>query len=395
MSTAPATRSRFSPRSLPHVGPSLVVAVLSVALMATWLRRSGLGLSTFVIAGELRADAAAVPDELLLYPDTVGYDGRFFYRLALDPFTDQSTDFGIVLDHPAYRQRRILYPLLAHILHVSTNVSVLVWLPVINLIAVVVMTALVAHVCLRFGRSPWWAVLVGLSPPMYIGLTRDMAEPLALTLAVAGTVGVLHRRWAWAAALFALAALTRETTLVFPAGVGLWLLFQAFRSRRSEMWLAAGLMVVPLAALLLWEVWLRQNWGGTPIAADVGRQLAMPWLEVLKGLYTPSTEIILQADDRLQWLWRIERFTLVGLFVATAFLLPRSRLHPGLKLSWVLAVVLAGAPAFGWAWDAQFIRSAAEAIILMQLLLIATPGVRSRIALEVTGLLGLMVMASS
>jgi hypothetical protein len=42
-----------------------------------------------------------------------GYDGQFFYRLALEPFSTAERVDGIAFDAPAYRQQRIGYPLLA------------------------------------------------------------------------------------------------------------------------------------------------------------------------------------------------------------------------------------------------------------------------------------------
>ena len=38
-----------------------------------------------------------------------GYDGQFFYRLALRPWTQTRTEFGITFDEPAYRQQRLVY----------------------------------------------------------------------------------------------------------------------------------------------------------------------------------------------------------------------------------------------------------------------------------------------
>jgi hypothetical protein len=367
---------------------------LASAFVALRLSRTELGLSTLVMAGELRVDVAELPGELIAWPDIVGYDGRFFYRLALDPFTDDPEAFGIPLDHPGYRQRRILYPLLAHILNGFTGTSVLVWLVLLNAFAIGLMTGFVAIICRYYGKSTWWSPVVGLSAPMYIGLTRDLSEPMALALAVGGALAVIRSRWWWAAVLFALAALTRETTLVVPAGVGIWAIWHWVRWKKSSLAPALA-MLIPLSAFIAWELWLRKNWGTSAIEADIGRQLGFPWLEVIQGLYQPETQTILQAEVLYQWLWRIERFMLVGLLIATALLLRKSHLHPGLKVSWLLAVLLAGAPSFGWAWDAQFIRAAAEAVILMQLVLLATPGTRARIVLEISALLTVLIVGSS
>lgn len=68
-----------------------------------------------MVAGDQFVQVAAAPAGLLVTHGP-GYDGQFFYRLALRPWTHQRTEFGITLDQPAYRQQRIVYPLLTFIL---------------------------------------------------------------------------------------------------------------------------------------------------------------------------------------------------------------------------------------------------------------------------------------
>ena len=67
--------------------------------------------TAFIVVGDQMVDEQDLSSELRVLEDSGGYDGQFFYRLALDPFTNERTDFGIRLDAPAYRQQRILYPL--------------------------------------------------------------------------------------------------------------------------------------------------------------------------------------------------------------------------------------------------------------------------------------------
>jgi hypothetical protein len=69
----------------------------------------------FITAGSLYYNPALAPVKLPVRT-RYGYDGQFYYRLALDPFTTKSVDYGITIDNPPYRQQRILYPVLAHVL---------------------------------------------------------------------------------------------------------------------------------------------------------------------------------------------------------------------------------------------------------------------------------------
>jgi hypothetical protein len=87
-------------------------------------RRRVVMLITFVFAvafsaGRLQAGdqfvrVAAAPAGLPVTHGP-GYDGQFFYRLSMRPWTQQRTEFGITLDEPAYRHQRIVYPLVSFV----------------------------------------------------------------------------------------------------------------------------------------------------------------------------------------------------------------------------------------------------------------------------------------
>jgi hypothetical protein len=95
----------------------LVIAVAVTALYAVYvlwrLRLMGKDPSFFVVAGPMATDPLNTLPNLHVFPPGTTYDGQFFYRLALEPWTSVQTGFGITLDMPAYRQQRILYPLIA------------------------------------------------------------------------------------------------------------------------------------------------------------------------------------------------------------------------------------------------------------------------------------------
>src|SRR4030095_8355569 len=93
--------------------PLLIATVLGALFTLGMLLRSGFDASTFVTAGDKYCDPALVPDNLSVLKNSSGYDGQFYYRLALDPFTSRRTDFGVTLDIPSFRHQRILYPFMA------------------------------------------------------------------------------------------------------------------------------------------------------------------------------------------------------------------------------------------------------------------------------------------
>jgi hypothetical protein len=152
-----------------------------------------------------------------------GYDGQFAYFIALDPAYAH-----FYMDVPAYRYERILYPMTARLLALGQPAFVPYTLILVNLLAAAGGTLALAAWLKRKGVSPWLALLFGLSPGICFALQRDLNEPLAYALAALGVYlfdfgG--RRRVLWAGLAFGLAALARETTLVFSLVYGLTLLF--------------------------------------------------------------------------------------------------------------------------------------------------------------------------
>jgi hypothetical protein len=123
----------------------------------------------------------------------------------------------------------------------------------------------------RKGMSPWFAVVYGLFPGLYIALSRDLSEALAYGLVALGVYlfdfGPRYRLLL-SAGVFALAGLTRETTVIFALGFAAAVLFQPgtapdWRDRVRANWeraLAfAGVAVAPLA---LYKVFPALAWSG-------------------------------------------------------------------------------------------------------------------------------------
>ena len=99
----------------------LITAVVLVVFIFGRLYQSRFDPSSFVVAGDRYSDPSRVPQSLTVLKDSAGFDGQFYYRLALNPFTSQPTEFGITLDAPPLRHQRILYPLLSSVLSLGNH----------------------------------------------------------------------------------------------------------------------------------------------------------------------------------------------------------------------------------------------------------------------------------
>lgn len=201
-----------------------------------------------------------------------GYDGQFFYYVALDP-----RGAPAYLDAPSYRYARALYPALTRAVSVGQPTLVPWALLLVNLVAVAAGTLALALLLRRRGASPVYACLFGFAPGLFEAVSRDLSEPLAYALVAGGLAA-----WWWdeeprplvAGVLFGLAALTRETTLLFPlalvvaALVGLGDVGAKRGERRIRS--AAVLGTLSLAPYLVLRLvllaWLGSD-GATPEAA--------------------------------------------------------------------------------------------------------------------------------
>jgi hypothetical protein len=256
---------------------TLVLLVYTIWLAAVFA--SGRDVRDFIHMGQRSAFASGAPP--IITPDPHyhyavkddGYDGQFAYYIALAP-----VDARLHLDRVNYRYTRILYPMLARVLSAAQAAVIPFMLIVINLLAIAAGTYVLALWLGRKGLSPLLALAYGLSPGLFICLHRDLEEPLAYALVVLGlylySFGARHRL-IWSSIAFALAALTRESTALFPIVLGVCLLFdrstRCLSLRDHVRWRPpAVFMTLALGPLLIYKafllMWLGTSTPGIPLA---------------------------------------------------------------------------------------------------------------------------------
>jgi len=186
---------------------------------------------------------------------TAGYDGQFAYQIALSP-----AHAAPYIDVPAYRYQRILYPLLARWLALG-NPALIPWsLIAVNLLAIGAGTYATARILSALGVSRWFALGYGLYGGQFLVLRTDLNEALAQALVQLAALAWLKKRWGWMTLLFALAALTKETTLIFAAAFGLYFLWK-------RNWRAAGMLALAGVPFAAWQVILWRWFGAFGIGS--------------------------------------------------------------------------------------------------------------------------------
>ncbi len=242
-----------------RIAPMLVcVAVFYTALVAVRLEQHDISWFVHLGSGFVTASDTSHVISRLRWDGPVGYDGQYYFGVAADPahahdYMDGKA--GLVYS-------RVLYPALAYVASFGSASALPYAMLAINLLAVGAGTLAVALWLRRRGLSPWLAALYGLYPGLIFTVFRDLTEPLAFALA-AWAVLLFHtqstRRLVAAAALFALAALTRETTLPFALAAAGCLAVadrrRGLRVRSWRLWRRAALFAsATCAPLLVWRV---------------------------------------------------------------------------------------------------------------------------------------------
>lgn len=252
--------ARWSARLPPWLdrplAPALVGLLLGCAVVAVQLSREG-GASAFVRAAP------------------AGYDGMFYYRLALDPFTDQRTDFGITFDRPAYRQQRIVYPLLAWILSLGDARRVPWALVLVDLAGLFAVGWIGGALARAAGRHALWGLLFPAYPGFAITLARDLTEIVASAFLLAALLWLRRGHAVRAAGALSLAVLARETTILLALAAGIAALVASPRRLRS--WVP---LLAPGLVLVAWQLVLLARWHETA-ASEGATSLAPPLVGIM------------------------------------------------------------------------------------------------------------------
>lgn len=211
-----------------------------------------------------------------------GYDGQFYYRLALDPMNLHLVAFGITLDAP-FRLQRIGYPVLAWVLASGHRAWIPTTLVIVNVAAIGALAWFGAVAARDGGRHCLWGLLLAGYFGFAFSVARDTAEPVAAAFMVGGLLAYRYRRFVPAALLLAAGCLTRETVLVAVVAIALSRLVTMLRCRRCPgrpdvAW------VVPATLFGGWQAVVRTVDGVWPMSSDAHDNLTIPFEGLVDGL---------------------------------------------------------------------------------------------------------------
>jgi hypothetical protein len=367
----PASWSRLNRPLVPGIIAFLGWLGFALARWQIWAKGH---LSLFIMAGHVYTHRAQLPPGLRLVP-SAGYDGQFYYRLALDPFNWHATAFGITMDQ-SYRYSRIGYPALAWIFSLGQHQLVPVVLVVLNLFGVAAMAMLGGAFARRSGRHALWGLAFALYFGLVISVGRDTAEPLAEACMLGGLLAYRRgggRMYLLATVLFAYGAITRETILLAPAAIAVTRLI-AIARRRANPGLADLTWVVPALGYGLLEVAVHFAVKGEfPLLANTSRNLTAPFTALVDALKYNAAHLNTQHLSPID-IAMLEYATLAVFVVAGLAVLAVTTAPGHERLAFVFFVVQLGLLS-SQIWTSTFGegRSLIEPYLMALVLLLATP----------------------
>jgi hypothetical protein len=299
---------------------ALVVLQLYSGFIVLELRRHNYDASALIVAGDEFIDVRASPANVTVLRDSAGYDGQFYYRLALAPFSVQPRVHGIRFDYPALRQQRIGYPLVVWLLSFGQPRVVPITMILVNLAALVAIAAMGALIVR--GVAPEIAgAAVALYPSFLLTITRDLVEALEVCFVLAAVLSARRGRWWPTIAFLTLAVLTKETALLAIVGIFLWTLLARQFGR-------AAALTIPAIVHVLWKTSIFLRWH-LPMTFISDEHYALPFRTMIKTLIHPPSRLVF-----------VEVLLLLTFMLIVAFTLRSSRAPGFVKVACVLYGVL-------------------------------------------------------
>ncbi|HMK97949.1 MAG TPA: hypothetical protein VK425_10410 [Acidimicrobiales bacterium] len=341
----------------------------------------------FVVAGSLYVAPNHYTRGLPITAGT-GYDGQFYYRLALGPLDWSREAFGIRFDTLG-RLDRIAYPALAWALSAGQQAAVPVMMPLLNAAALGALAGTCAALAREAGRHPLWGLLAASFWGFLWTLSRDLTELVEATFLMAALLALRKSRPVLAGVLLAVAVLAREPALLLVGAIFVSRVLAQARARLAPAKLAARLdllsgrlgpqdaaWAVPALAFVGWQLALRLRTGVFGVLTSGQNNTGLPLVGLARGFAhyvdrSPSTASLL-------WLGELAVLALMVTLATISLRSSRAAFHE--QVAWAASLVLTTCLTKGiWLGDVGF-RSLDDLFLFSAVLLLF-----SRLRLDLAG----------
>ena len=268
-------RERTPSRLVPLI-VGLVALGIGIYVSVTLLNENDWNPSTFIKFPAASPEEIAYGNEWLgevVPAERLGHDGKFFFKQAMDPFYLSPDQHAYLLDRPAYRAQRMVYPTLAGGFGLLPPQAIAWNLLILNLLALGVGTWLTAILAQELGISAWLGLAFVLNPGVLVSSFIDTAEVLAMLFLIAGSLFLVRKRYLPSAVFLTLAALSRESMILCAIGAA----FFVWQEKR----VIPKVFALPFIASALWWLYVRTRLGYLEGGLQDTKALGAPF----KGFY--------------------------------------------------------------------------------------------------------------
>ena len=341
---------------------------------------AGGNIASFVIAGSRYSNPRLVPRGLPVGTGN-GYDGQFYYRMALDPGDLHASAFGIHLDS-ASRLGRIGYPFLAWMSALGRVSAVPTSLVVVNVVGLALLGFGGGLLAIQLGRHALWGLLFSGYWGYLWTLSRDLTEITAAAFLVFGLVGYRSKHYLLAGIAFSIGVLAKETVVIPVAILGLIRvgeilgLFGRHRSGSDEhpslrKFGAPELSwILPGVVYCTWQLVVFLTIGRIPLLSSSGHNLGIPFVGLTSAFWHYVNSI--PATSALLWCAEFVVLAFVTWNAASLWRSSKVALHE--RIAWIGFVVLVVSLASGIWFGAVGFRSLDDLYLFGCIILLgATP----------------------
>ncbi|EAM48179.1 AZOBR_p60025 family cell surface glycopolymer formation protein [Crocosphaera watsonii WH 8501] len=190
-----------------------LIVVIFVSLYFYFIKFDSNITGFFRIGSILPLSPFLNPENTLIYQGEIGYDGQQFLSLAFDPFL-QNHETVNSLDHPIYRYRRILYPLVSYVLAFGNPRLIPYFMVGINALSILIIVAITNLYFKSDNVSKFQSLFTLCIPGVWMVLSLGTADLFSSVFLIASFYCYRYEQYRLTALFISLGCLTRETLLI-------------------------------------------------------------------------------------------------------------------------------------------------------------------------------------
>jgi hypothetical protein len=346
--------------SMKHLNAPKYTLILTTIIYSVFiilqLKIYNYDITRFIFAGERYVDSRLVTQKIFISQGD-GYDGQFYYRLAIDPFTKKVIDYGITFDSPMLRQQRILYPLLTRLFTFGSPTLIPFMLVFLNYIVLGLLGWMGGIYVKKLDLHALYGTIFPLFVGFIITLTRNLTEIVEITLIMSFFLLLRQKKHLLSTIFLSLAVLTKETALIVPLAAFFTFLINIKGRKNVFKWY---LFTVPVSVYIVYHAYLYYTWNGLFAIDDIKGHIGYPLIGFLRFFHRVSP---LNTEYDLHYF--LEIISILIFTVIVGLCLSKSKVCIIEKVSWILYLILDfSLTACVWVEDNAFFRALSELYLI-------------------------------